>query len=105
MVSCSSLLEMYVESLKLIVWAVFVLELVMCSPPKNVSLAKLLYHENSNIKFPSNALQLSSVKFILEIFDVKQIYFNIWTPSGYFVLKWNKHEFFNKRRQEKDGKL
>ena len=41
-VLCSSLLEMCVQSLKLIVWAVFVLELVMCSPPKNVSLVKVL---------------------------------------------------------------
>ena len=33
---------MCVQSLKLIVLAVFVLELVMCSPPRNVSLAKFL---------------------------------------------------------------
>ena len=42
MVLCSSLLEMCVQSLKLIVWAVFVLELVKCSPPRKHSLAKFL---------------------------------------------------------------
>ena len=41
-VLCSSLLEMCVQSLKLILEAVFVLELVKCSPPRNVSLAKFL---------------------------------------------------------------
>ena len=35
---CTSLLEMCVQSLKLIVWAVF----VKCSPPRNYSLAKFL---------------------------------------------------------------
>ena len=42
MVLCSSLLEMCVQSLTLILLAVFILELVMCSPPRNVSLAKFL---------------------------------------------------------------
>ena len=42
MVSCSSLLEMCVQSLKLIVWAVFVLELLKCSPHRNQSLVKFL---------------------------------------------------------------
>ena len=41
-VLCSSLLEMCVQSVKLIVQAVFVLEPVMCSPSKNVSLAKFV---------------------------------------------------------------
>ena len=73
---CSSLLEMCVQSLKLIVWAVFVLELVKCSPPRNHSLAKFLYNENCNIKFSlkyvSNQLTVCQISF--EIFDVKQIY-------------------------------
>ena len=38
----SSLLEMCVQSLKLIVCAIFVLELVKCSPPRNHFLAKFL---------------------------------------------------------------
>ena len=41
-VLCSSLLEMCVQSLKLIVCAIFVLELVRCSPPRNHFLAKFL---------------------------------------------------------------
>ena len=68
-VLCSSLLEMCVQSLWLIPLAVFVLELVMCSPPRNLSLVK--FHENCNIKFPTHFLiKLSSVKFLLEIFHV-----------------------------------
>ena len=39
-VLCSVLLEMCLQSLKLIAWAVFVLELVKCSPPRNNSVAK-----------------------------------------------------------------
>ena len=41
-VLCSSLLEMCAQRLKLIVWAIFVLELVKREPPRNHSLDKFL---------------------------------------------------------------
>ena len=85
---CSSLLEMRVQSLKLIVWAVFLLEPVKCSPPRNLNSSN---HENCNIKFSLKTrflIKLSFAKFLLKSLkshkSMLEKKVNIWTPSGYF---------------------
>ena len=90
MVLCSSLLKMCVQRLKLILLAVFVLELVICSPPRNVSLASS-NHENFNIKFPLNTLpdqiivcQISFGNLWSQTNLSSNKKLNIWTQSWYF---------------------
>ena len=62
----------------------------------------------------SNQIIICQISF--EIFEVTQIYARKKSkylntigifPFFYFIflLKWNKHEIFNKKRQQKDGKL
>ena len=116
-VLCSSLLEMCVQTSKLIFSVVFVLELVKCvDNPETIAYRNSSNHENCNIIFSLNTflIKLPSVKFLVKfyIFVVKHIYtwkVNIWVSYGisffYFILllKWNKKEIFNKRIQERDG--
>ena len=91
MVLCSSLLEMCVQSLKLIHRAIFILELIKCSPPRNHSLAKFLqpWKLQHQILFKMHFLiKLPSVKFLLKsLMSNKSILekkVNICTLSGYF---------------------
>ena len=117
MLLCSSLLQMCVQSLKLILSAIFVLELVKCSPPRNFSLSKFLqlWKLQHQIYFKhifwSNC-NLSD--FFWNLWRQTNWYLskkvNIWAPSGYFpffhfifLLKWHKQEIFN-RRHQKDQK-
>ena len=91
---CSSLLELCVQSLKLIVYAVFVLKLVKSSPPRSLSLVKFLKSWQLQHQIPFNKhifwsnYHLSNFIWNLYIFDVRQIYAqakkNIWTPSEYY---------------------
>ena len=102
MVLCSSLLKMCVLSLKLIVWAVFVLELVNCLPSRNHSLAKLLYtwKLQHQILFKTHFLiRLPSVKILLKSLtsnkSILKKRVNIVTPSGLFpffisLFCWNR---------------
>ena len=78
-----------------------------------------LYQQNWSLKFPLNTFfdqiiicQISFGNLGRQTNLLLNEKVNIWTPSGYspsfyfiFLLKWNKHEILNKRRQEKDGKL
>ena len=91
MVLCRSLLETCVQSLKLIFEAVFVLELVMCSPPRNVSLAKFLKPWKLQYQIPFKHIFWSnyhlsnfSWKFWRQTNLLSSEKVNICSPSGYF---------------------
>ena len=71
MVLCSSLLEMCVQSLKLIVYAAFVLELVKCHHPETFPKRNSSNYENCNIKFSLNTF--SNQIIICQIFLWKSL--------------------------------
>ena len=114
MVLCRSLLETCVQSLKLIFKAVFVLELVMCSPPRNVSLGKFLKSWKLQYQIPFKHIFWSNYhlsnffwKFWRQTNLLSSEKVNICSPSGYFpfVLHFS---FWNKQtrnlQQQKTGK-
>ena len=91
MVLCRSLLETCVQSLKLIFKAVFVLELVMCSPPRNVSLGKFLKSWKLQYQIPFKHIFWSNYhlsnffwKFWRQTNLLSSEKVNICSPSGYF---------------------
>ena len=102
MVLCSSLLEMCMQSLKLIVSFVLVLELVKCSPARNLSLAKFLLpwklqHQTLFKHIFWSYYQLSKFFWNLwrqtNLCSSKKV--NIWTSLGFspffqFPVKINK---------------
>ena len=102
---------MFVQSLKLIVCAVLVLEFLKCSTPKNYSLAKFLWtwKPQHHISFKTRFLiKLPSVKFLLKSLtsrkSVLEEKVNIWTPSGCFrffisFFCWNE---INKKSSVKE---
>ena len=108
---------MFVQGLKLILSAVFVLELVKCSPLRNFSLAKFLYSWKLQHQISFKHIlwsKLPSVKFLFKsltsnklILEQKSKYLNSIRVFPFFhfifLLEWNKQEIF-KRRHEKDQK-
>ena len=108
---------MFAQNLKLVLSAVFVLELVKCSPLRNFSLAKFLYPWKLQHQISFKHIlwsKLPSVKFLFKsltsnklILEQKSKYLNSIRvfPFFHFIfpLKWNKQEIFN-RRHEKDQK-
>ena len=100
----SVLLEMFVQSLTLIIQAIFVLELVKYSPPRNLFLVNLPYHKNSNIKFPLNTsydqISICQISFDIHLLMQKSKYLNsismFFFVNCIFLLKWSKQEISNK---------
>ena len=102
MVLCRSLLETCVQSLKLIFKAVFVLELVMCSPPRNVSLGKFLKSWKLQYQIPFKHIFWSnyhlsnffwkSLTSNKSIFERKSKYLNSIRASPFFISFscWNE---------------
>ena len=111
----NSLLELCVQSLKLIIYALFILKLVKSSPPRSLSLVKFLKSWQLQHQIPFNKhifwsnYHLSNFIWNLYIFDVRQIYARAKKKHlnsirvlpffiSIFLLKRNKQKIFNKRK-------
>ena len=107
----SSLLEICVQSLKLIGWVVFVVDLIKCSHPETIPYRNSSNHENCNTKFPlkhsSNQITMYQISF--EIFDIKQTYtqekckyLNSIRIFPYFVsfFYWNETSKKSSRKED-----